>query len=223
MSWVLVAFASPALAGSLSILPNESAATEVRWSDAGSETLLETFTGGEGVVGKGVSADGRWAFVWHQPKGKSLRVSVYDLQSRKRSASFSPGYGGQLVFSAANTLVLTHGCGTSCHTLTVYDLTGKELMGVAGSSNELSPNGKYVLDYPDLYSESRPITLYEAESGRKLAEFGGTDSGEVGVDDLKWGSSDVVAKLMPRSGTGAPRYVRLSADGTTSWVEATTP
>lgn len=218
----LLTFLAPALAGNLTFAPSQEATTEVRWADAGAEVVLERFPGAEAVIGSEVSGDGRSAFVWHQPKGKSLRVSTYDLQAKKRLASFSPGYGGELRYSAAGTLVLTHGCGTSCHVLTVFDLQGNKLLDVGGTIKDLSPTLRYALVYPSTDSDPGPVTLYDLATGQRLAEFTATESGDLGVDTLRWadGESAVIVTLVPRGAGAPPRDLRLAVDGTVGWVAA---
>jgi hypothetical protein len=223
----VLALLTPAFAGTLTFAPDAESATEVRWSDAGANVVLEKFAAAEGVIGSEVSGDGKFAFAWHQPKGKSLRVSVYDLQAKQRISSFSPGYGGTLVFSAANTLVLTRGCGTSCHVLTVFDLNGKTLLDVGGTFNEVSPSRRYALIYSGFYSEPGfgsepgPSSLIDLATGAVIVQSSVTESGEVGVDAVKWGVGDatVVLTIVAREGgTAPPRYLRLAPDGTAAWV-----
>lgn len=217
----VLALLTPAFAGTLTFAPDAESATEVRWSDAGANVVLEKFAAAEGVIGSEVSGDGKFAFAWHQPKGKSLRVSVYDLQAKQRLSSFSPGYGGTLIFSAANTLVLTHGCGTSCHVLTVFDRNGKTLVDVGGTLNDVSPARKYALVYSGFDSEPGPLSLIDLASGAVLVQSSVTESGEVGVDSVTWASGDacVVLTILGREGgTAPPRYLRLAPDGTAAWV-----
>jgi hypothetical protein len=222
---LLLAFSASATAGTLAFAPNAEATTEVRWADGGTIAVLERFPAAEGVVGSEVSEDGRWAFAWHQASGKPLRVSVYDLQSKQRVATFAPGFGGDLHFSATATLVLTHGCGTSCSMMTVFDLKGQKLLDVGGSLTDVSPNRRYALLYPDLNSDPCPVTLYDLGTGQRITEFGGTGSGELGVTDVKWAAngSSATLSVAPRVGAETKRYLRVSADGTSSWVEASTP
>lgn len=219
---LLLAFLAPALAGNLTFAPTTDSATEVRWTDSGAEVVLERFPAAEGVIGSEVSGDGRSAFVWHQPRGKSLRVSTYDLQSKKRVASFSPGYGGELRFSAAGTLVLTSGCGTNCHLLMVFDVQGNKLLDTGGTINDVSPAKRYALVYPSTDSDPGPITLYDLATGQRLAEFTATEFGDLGVDGLRWtdGESAVLVTLEPRGGAAPPRYLRVAVDGTVGWVAA---
>lgn len=213
---------APALAGDLTFAPASEATTEVRWADGGADIVLERFPAAEEVIGSEVTGDGRSAFVWHQPKGKPLRVSTYDLRAKKRLASFSPGYGGELRFSAAGTLVLTHGCGTSCQVLTVFDLQGNKLLDVGGTINDVSPARRYALVYPSTDSDPGPVTLYDLANGQRLAEFTATESGDLAVEGLRWmdGESAVVVTLVPRGGGAPSRYLRVAMDGTVGWVAA---
>lgn len=219
----LVAFSAPALAGELTFAPAADAATEVRWADGSPAVVLEKFPAAEDVIGSEVSADGRLAFAWHQPKGKSLRVSVYDLQTKQRLSSFSPGYGGELHFSAANTLVLEHGCGTSCAVMDVFDSGGKALVSIGGGATEMSPTRKYAIEYASTYSDPGPVTLIDLASGAVLVRSSATEAGDVGVDVVKWAIADasVVLSIVAREGgSAAPRYLRLAPDGTAAWVAA---
>ncbi|MCK6517485.1 hypothetical protein L6R46_20790 [Myxococcota bacterium] len=219
---IILTLIAPALAGDLTFTPSPEATTEVRWTDGDAAVVLERFPAAEEVVGFEVSADGKSAFVWHRPNGKSLRVSTYDLHSKKRIATFSPGFGGQLQFSAAGTLILTHGCGTNCHVLTVFDLLGNKLVGVGGTIHDVSPARRYALVYPTTDSDPGPVTLYDLATGQRLAEFTATESGEIGVEALRWatGESAVIVTLVSRSGGAQPRYLRLGVDGTVGWVAA---
>lgn len=214
--------AARAFAGDLSFAPATEAASTVRWTEAGTTVVLETFPATEAVVGSGVSHDGRWAFAWHQPKGKSLRVSVYDLQAKTRGSSFAPGVGGSLDFTPGNTLLLSYGCGTSCQSALLYDVRGNKLMSEGGAIGSVSPSLRYALFYPDDYSDARSVDLFDLSTGQRLSAFGPTADGSLAVKAVRWGPADafVVVTVGPRDPlTGAARYLRMAQDGTVTWVE----
>jgi hypothetical protein len=79
------------------------------------------------------SADGRWAYVWHHERPPRV-LSIYDVQSMELVCSFSPGAGGSLLWTPANTILHWWGGGTDCRIYAIYNVRGKTLCGgIAGA------------------------------------------------------------------------------------------
>lgn len=100
------------------------------------------------------SPDGKRAFVWHMDVPPRT-VSVYDLKSRRRTASFRPGYGGTLRWTPANTLLHIWGAGTAVRLFKVYDRRAKVLCGTMTESLVASPGLRFLAAHPVIAGRER--------------------------------------------------------------------
>jgi hypothetical protein len=142
--------------------------TEVHLVAGKDDATLETFPTPQQIVGSGISADGRWAFVWHVTRPPQV-LSVYDLASHQRTTSFEPGFGGDVRWTRADTLLHSWGCGTDCQMFRLYDTKGAVLFeGSAGMHTE-SPSMRFMLTGPATAASTEDIKLVDLEAAQVLS------------------------------------------------------
>ncbi|MFT3765084.1 MAG: hypothetical protein QM820_06155 [Minicystis sp.] len=118
-----------------------------------------------------VSSDGRFAYVWHHGAKPPLELSIYDLTTRSRTATFKPGAGGTMFFTPDNTIFHWWGCGTNCAVFALYDVNGHKVIDGGTSQVEISPTRRFLLTGPSLFAASESVALYDLGArGRKLFE-----------------------------------------------------
>ena len=115
-----------------------------------------------------VSPDGKSAFVWHMDFPPRT-VSVYDLETRCRTASFQPGMGGSLRWTCANTLLHIWGAGTAVRLFHVYDLQGKVLCGTLTEWLVPSPGVRFIAAHPVIAGRGR-LRVWDLSANRLVID-----------------------------------------------------
>src|SRR6185295_14247352 len=105
---------TPALASgrpSLRLVKRLWGVGEVQVVEGGRVRTLARFPEPIQVEESEVSPDGRRALLWYRVAHSPLKLSLYDLGSLRRTADITPGFGGDLHFAPAGTVVHRWGCG----------------------------------------------------------------------------------------------------------------
>ncbi|MEN8152352.1 MAG: hypothetical protein ABFS86_21215, partial [Planctomycetota bacterium] len=135
---------------------------------AAGELPLTNFARPTHVYDFAVSPDGKHAFVWHMDFPPRT-ISVYELESRRRTASFSPGAGGDLRWTCANTLLHRWGAGTAVRLFKVYDRRGMMLCGTMTESLASSPSGRFLAAHPVIAGRDR-LRVWDLATSRKVID-----------------------------------------------------
>ena len=78
---------------------------------------------------------------------------------------FSPGFGGELQWTLGDKIVHTWGCGTSCHTVRVYDITGATLRQEMVSGLLLTDRG--YIAFSTVSADTHAVTKYDVNMGHE--------------------------------------------------------
>ncbi|MEN8151814.1 MAG: hypothetical protein ABFS86_18505, partial [Planctomycetota bacterium] len=150
---------------------------------AAGPVALTDFTRPTHIYDFAPSPDGNHAFVWHMDVPPRT-ISVYDLASRERTASFRPGVGGSLRWTAANTLLHIWRAGTAFHLFHIYDRRGKVLRGATAESLAVSPTVRFLAGRPDIVGRER-LRVWDLATNRLVIDRP-TEGGPWFSFDLRW-------------------------------------
>lgn len=220
---MLLLLVAMAYAGSavLDFAPDSSKPMQVTLTRDDKVIVVETFKDWKEGTSIAVSADGKWGAALRGHMREEQALSIYDLSQPQRKAAVSMTSADRIEFSPSNTLILHGSCGTSCAILQVYDLAGKSL-GSCGPSVDVAKTPRYALCYAHEYSDPASISLVDLATGQPVVRFPSTDDEDIIVHEVSWApdESAVTATVTSRSSPSDPRRrLRLSVDGTSSWVE----
>lgn len=126
----------------------------------GESVNLTRFSRPQVIFEFAASADGRWAYVWHHERPPRV-LSIYDLQSMELVCSFSPGAGGSLLWTPANTILHWWGGGTDCRIYAIYNVRGKTLCGGIAGAVEVSPDQNYLATFPTGPYADEPLVIQD--------------------------------------------------------------
>lgn len=173
------------------------------------DRLLERYREPISVESTELSLDGRLAFVWYREGRLPLQVAIYDLRSMRRTARFSPGFGGELHFTPGGNIVHRWGCGTNCAELAVYDVHGKAILNAGGSGVEISPTRRFAVNGPSLFAADEAVVIYDLEKGRVIFTRRPRPGDNVLLDKVRWdeGHGVVRLRLERLGGRGAQQIV----------------
>ena len=104
----------------------------------------------------------------------------------------TPGFGGDLHFTPRGKLIHTWGCGSICHSFTIYDRYGRTVLSGGASGLEVSPGRDSLLAFPSFMDAQEPVTLYDLETGRPSITWSSPDNDSFVVDSIAWGRSGMV-------------------------------
>lgn len=108
---------------------------------------LTQFSRPEHVYEFDLSPDGHWVFVWHMAAPPRV-LSIFDACTMKLHTRFTPGTGGEVMWTAGNTLFHGWGAGTSCECYAIYTPEGKRLAVGVTTDLEISPSRRFLLTVP---------------------------------------------------------------------------
>ncbi len=191
----------------LHLVPRLWGTGEARYVGGGCDELLERFPAPVGVRASEVSPDGRRAFVWYNEDRRPLKLAIYDLAARRRTARFAPGFGGDIHFTPGGNLVHDWGCGTNCANFRVYDPAGRTVLEAVSSWVEISPTHRFVLTAPSLYASTEPMVIYDPDTGRKVFALDPPRGGSFILDRVRWDDAKGVITLDLSYMHGRPRHV----------------
>lgn len=138
-------------------------------TDDGVDRLLERFKQPQAVFDSALSPDGRFALIWHHVRGPR-RLTIYDVRTGKRTASFKPGFGGDLGFTPNGNILHTWGCGSNCHSFALYSPKGKRIIGDTISGYEILPSRSFFVTCPSLLGAEEPLRVFDLRSGTRVFE-----------------------------------------------------
>lgn len=116
-----------------------------------------------------VSPCSRYLFVWHMDY-TPRKVSTYDLEGRRKIATFEPGAGGGLNWAAHDLIYHHFGAGTNTALFAVYSVEGKTQWRGSTSGAVLCKSGRSVFTFPTLPASKEPIVVADVRNGRALAQ-----------------------------------------------------
>lgn len=123
------------------------------------------FTRPEHVYEAAVSPSGRWLLVWHMARTPRV-LSIYDLRTLALHRQWIPGFGGDLHWTAHDTIFHRWGAGVSCRCWAIYSTDGRVMnQGVCDNLSE-SPDRAFALLYPQLSVSDRSVVLVDLGCGR---------------------------------------------------------
>jgi hypothetical protein len=175
----------------LEIVRTADGHAEVWYVHDGVRVNLTRFSRPQLFSGMGISADGRWAYVWHHARPPRV-LSIYDLSSLKRVASFSPGYGGELQWLEGNRILHYWGAGAACVMYAVYDVQGKTVLKGTTSGWDLAPGGTYLATSPSFAAEKEPLVIRDLRTLKVVYDSTGKADVRV-VEEVRWEAGDTVA------------------------------
>jgi len=115
-----------------------------------------------------VSPNDQYLLVWHMDYSPR-KVSIYDLDSRRKVSTFKPGAGGSFGWAANSLLYHQYGAGTNTAIFAVYSVDGKKLWSGNSSGASLCESGRYVFVCPSLPVAKEDIQILDARNGKVLA------------------------------------------------------
>ncbi len=151
----------------------------------GAWTNLTRFAGRHHVYDYGLSPNGKWVFVWHM-KAPPRVVSVYDASSLQLVASFSPGFGGMMLWTSGNTLYHWWGAGTDCRCYALYDPLGRRILTGTTNYVEVSPSRRFLATFPTVGVSTESIRIFDFCTLETVCERRPADL--VSVMDATWKS-----------------------------------
>ncbi|APR84738.1 Hypothetical protein A7982_10087 [Minicystis rosea] len=152
----------------------------------GGKHVLETFKEPHSVRQASVSSNGRWAYVWHQGAKPPLQLSIYDLATWSRTASFTPGFGGDMYFTPGASILHWWGCGSDCAEFVLYDTHGKKRLSGGTSIVSLSPTSRFMITGPSLFAGGESIVLYDLDAARILYETPAALQSRFRLEEVVW-------------------------------------
>jgi hypothetical protein len=168
---------------------------EVHLVEGHRDRLLERYREPISVESTEVSLDGRLAFVWYREARLPLQIAIYDLRSMKRTARFSPGFGGELHFTPGGNIVHRWGCGSNCAELSVYDVHGKHVLDAGGTGVEVSQTRRFAVIGPSFFAADEAVVVYDLDSGQSVFTRRPRPSDNILLDEVRWDEGHGVVRL----------------------------
>lgn len=134
------------------------------------------FTRPEHIYEAAVSPSTRWLLVWHMARSPRV-LSIYDLRTLELHHEWSPGFGGNLHWTAEDTIFHRWGAGTSCRCWAIYSNEGRVVNQGVIDDLEVSPDRSLAVLFPTMMVTDRSIVLLDLGCGRSqnVARLGETE------------------------------------------------